>query len=44
MLHIAMFDAVNAIEEAYMPYRIHVPASHGASPEAAAAPGGARTC
>ena len=37
MLHIAMFDAVNAIERAYMPYRFEVRASRGASPEAAAA-------
>jgi hypothetical protein len=37
MMHIAMFDAVNAIEDAYTPYRIQVRASHGASPEAAAA-------
>ena len=37
MLHIAMFDAVNAIEDAYTPYRVQVRASHGASQEAAAA-------
>jgi hypothetical protein len=37
MLHIAMFDAVNAIEDAYTPYRVRVRASHGASQEAAAA-------
>src|SRR4029450_8946527 len=37
MLHIAMFDAVNAIEDAYTPYRFEVRASRGASPEAAAA-------
>lgn len=37
MLHIAMFDAVNAIEDAYTPYRVQVRASHGASEEAAAA-------
>jgi Domain of unknown function (DUF6851) len=37
MLHIAMFDAVNAIERAYTPYRIEVRASRGASTEAAAA-------
>lgn len=40
MLHIAMFDAVNAIERAYTPYRVHIRASHGASPEAAAAQAG----
>lgn len=38
ILHIAMFDAINSIEEVYTPYRVHVQASHGASPEAAAAP------
>ena len=37
MLHIAIFDAVNAIERAYTPYRFEVRASRGASPEAAAA-------
>jgi hypothetical protein len=37
MLHIAMFDAANAIERAYTPYRFDVRASRGASPEAAAA-------
>jgi hypothetical protein len=37
MLHIAMFDAVNAIEDAYTPYRFEVRASRGASPEAAGA-------
>lgn len=37
MMHVAMFDAVNSIERAYTPYRIRVRASHGASPEAAAA-------
>ena len=37
MLHIAMFDAVNAIERAYTPYRFEVRASRGASQEAAAA-------
>ena len=37
MVHIAMFDAVNAIERAYTPYRFEVRASRGASPEAAAA-------
>lgn len=37
ILHIAMFDAINSIEEVYTPYRVHVQASHGASPEAAAA-------
>jgi hypothetical protein len=37
MLHIAMFDAINAIEDAYTPYRVRINASHGASAEAAAA-------
>jgi hypothetical protein len=37
MLHIAMFDAVNSIEERYQPYHVTVRASHGASSEAAAA-------
>jgi hypothetical protein len=37
MMHIAMFDAVNAIERAYTPYRFEVRASRGASTEAAAA-------
>jgi len=37
MLHIAMFDAINAIEGAYTPYRVHVKGSRGASAEAAAA-------
>jgi hypothetical protein len=37
MLHIAMFDAVNAIEREYTPYRFEVRGSRGASTEAAAA-------
>ena len=37
MLHVAMFDAVNSIEERYEPYRARVRASHGASSDAAAA-------
>jgi hypothetical protein len=37
MLHVAMFDAVNSIEERYAPYRVRVRSSHGASAEAAAA-------
>jgi hypothetical protein len=37
MLHIAMFDAINSIEDVYTPYRIRVKSSHGASAEAAAA-------
>jgi len=37
MMHIAIFDAVNSIEDAYTPYRTRVPATRGASAEAAAA-------
>jgi hypothetical protein len=37
MMHIAMFDAINSIENAYTPYRVLVAASRGASAEAAAA-------
>ena len=37
MLHVAMFDAINSIEDIYTPYRIHVKGAHGASAEAAAA-------
>ena len=37
MMHIAMFDAINAVEEAYTPYRVRVRSSHGASAEAAGA-------
>jgi hypothetical protein len=40
MLHVAMFDAVNSIEDRYEPYRVDVRASHGASAEAAAAQAG----
>ena len=37
MMHIAMFDAINSIEEEYTPYLGAVKASRGASAEAAAA-------
>jgi hypothetical protein len=37
MMHVAMFDAVNSIEERYRPYFVRVRSSHGASGEAAAA-------
>jgi hypothetical protein len=37
MMHIAMFDAINSIEDVYTPYRVRVTGSHGASAEAAAA-------
>src|SRR5262245_24524848 len=37
LVHVAMFDAVNAIDRSYEPYYAHVHASSGASLEAAAA-------
>jgi hypothetical protein len=37
MMHIAMFDAINSIEDVYTPYYVQVKASRGASAEAAAA-------
>jgi hypothetical protein len=37
MMHIAMFDAINSIEEAYTPYHVEVRSSRGGSAEAAAA-------
>jgi len=37
MVHLAMFDAVNSIERRYRPYLVQLPASAGASREAAAA-------
>jgi hypothetical protein len=37
MMHIAMFDAINSIEEGYTKYLIQIRASHGASADAAAA-------
>jgi hypothetical protein len=37
MLHIAMFDAVNAIAREYTPYKVRLRADSGASQEAAAA-------
>jgi hypothetical protein len=37
MLHIAMFDAINSIEDVYTPYRVHVNGSRGASAEVAVA-------
>lgn len=40
MLHIAMFDAANAIERQYTPYHARLLAHPGASPEAAAAQAG----
>ena len=39
MMHLAAFEAVNAIDRKYQPYRTALPASPGASPEAAAAAG-----
>jgi hypothetical protein len=40
MLHVAIFDAVNAIERTYTPYRATFRVAHGASTEAAAAQAG----
>lgn len=40
MLHIAMFDAADAVEHEYTPYHARVFAQPGASPEAAAAQAG----
>jgi hypothetical protein len=40
ILHVAMFEAVNAIERVYTPYRVHIRGARGASPEAAAAQAG----
>ena len=37
MMHIAMFDAINAFEREFTPYRVHVQFNAGGSPEAAAA-------
>ena len=37
MMHVAMFDAANAIADTYVPYHTLVKASHGASSEAAVA-------
>ena len=37
MLNVAMFDAVNSVEDRYQPYRVRVRFAHGASAEAAAA-------
>lgn len=37
MMHIAMFDAINAIEREYTPYHVRLRTPHGASPEAAGA-------
>ena len=37
MMHLAMFEAVNAITRRYAPYRLTLPADAGASPQAAAA-------
>ena len=37
MLHIAMFDAINAIERQYEPYRVRLHHASSGSPEAAAA-------
>jgi len=37
MTHIAMFDAINAIEREFQPYRVQLRGANGGSPEAAAA-------
>jgi hypothetical protein len=37
LVHVAMFDAVNAIDRSYEPYKVSVPGSRAASMEAAAA-------
>ena len=37
MLHVAMFEAVNAIDRRYAPYKLNLAADHGTSREAAAA-------
>src|SRR5262245_36139120 len=37
LVHVAMFDAVNAIDRSYEPYHARVPGSRAASMEAAAA-------
>lgn len=37
LVHVAMFDAVNAIDRSYEPYAVNVRASRGASQDAAAA-------
>ena len=37
VIHVAIFDAVNSIDESYEPYAVDVKASRGASKEAAAA-------
>jgi hypothetical protein len=37
MVHVAMFDAVNAVERRYTPYKVNAKAAPGASMEAAAA-------
>src|ERR1700752_1612776 len=40
MLHVAMFEAVNAIERRYTPYKLNLTADKTASKEAAAAAAG----
>ena len=40
MLHVAMFEAVNAIERRYLPYKLNLTADRTASKEAAAASAG----
>ena len=40
ILHVAMFEAVNAIERRYAPYKLNLPADRNSSKEAAAAAAG----
>ena len=40
MLHVAMFEAVNAVEGRYLPYKLNLTADRTASKEAAAASAG----
>ena len=40
MLQVAMFEAVNAIERRYVPYKLNLPADRSTSKEAAAASAG----
>ena len=40
MMHVAMFEAVNAVERRYAPYKLNLPADRNSSKEAAAASAG----
>jgi hypothetical protein len=37
IMHVAMYDAVNSVADAYTPFRVHVPGARGASQQVAAA-------